>query len=222
LARAYGPTIGQHVTNPFMPQQQPAAPAHNPFAPAAPQQPQYTQQPAQNPYAPAQQAAQQAAAPQFNGFMKPGEPPAVGAGNMPKVSDLQGRLLLVMPERVERNVPSRFQGRDGGVQYQDKMTCTVIVLDGGPLQWGGTQPGSARQQQQVPYVVKGMWIQQKGLVAQLEDALALRQQGGPGIVLGRLWKTGTAQNDPYVLAEPQPQDEQVAQQYVSHTNPFTV
>lgn len=239
------------MTNPFLPQQPaPAAPQQpnpyapqqpqqgNPYAPQqpqgnpyAPQQPQYTQQPAQQPqYAPQQQyAAPAPAAPAGNGlvaqpgqFVRPGPPPPPGQGNMPSVSDLQGRLLIIMPERIERQVPSKFTNNDGTVKLQDKLTATVVVLDGGPLQWGGTQPNSPRQSANVPYVIKGLWIVQKGLVVQLEEALAMRLAGGPGLGLGRLWKTGNAQNDPYVLAEPQQHEVEMYNQYVSQVNPFAL
>jgi hypothetical protein len=219
------------MSNPFMPQQ----PAGNPFAPTpgvqqpnpyqqqpAPQQyapapaPQYTQQPQQYAAAPAPAAPVPVATP--GAYMAPPPPTESGSSNKPRIADLQSRLLIVMPEKVERQVPSNRAGFDP----QDRMTCTVVVLDGGPLQWGGLTPNSQRMNEQVPYVIKGLWIRQTKLVSQLEDALALRLQGGPGLVLGRLWKTGTAQNDPYVLATPSPDDARLYDQYVSQVNPFSL
>lgn len=227
------------MTNPFLPQQpqqpaqqpqqnpyqqQPAAPA-NPYAPAPAAPQQYTQQPAQQ-YA-AQPAAQQYAAPAANvpvaqpgQFLAPPPPSATGSGNIPKIGDLQGRLLIVMPETVVRGVASKFQGQGGQQQFMDRMTCTIIVLDGGPLSWGGTTPGSQRQTVNTPHVVKGIWVQQTKLVEQLEEALRVRQSGGPGLALGRLWKTGPSNNDPYVLAAPQPQEIEQYNAYVSQQNPF--
>lgn len=227
------------MTNPFLPaqpqQQQPqgnpyapaapAAPA-NPYAPAAPAQPQYTQQPAQqpmgNPYA--QQAAPVAGAglvAQPGQFTTP-PPPSPSGSNLPKIADLQGRLLIVMPESLQHGIVSKFTNRDGSAQYQDRMTATVVVLDGGPLQWGGTQPGSQRQHGDVPYVIKGLWIQQSKLIEQLGEPLRMRQAGQAGLALGRLWKTGTAASDPYVLAAPSPEDAAQYDRYVSQVNPFAL
>jgi hypothetical protein len=214
----------------------------NPFMPTAPQQPQgnpYQQQPVApaapaNPYqqpqqyapaAPAQQQyqqPQQQAAPAGNGlvarpgaYSTPPPPSEGGSANMPKVADLQGRLLIIMPERLESGVTGKF-----GIQ--DRMTCTVVVLDGGPLSWGGMQPGQQRMTEQVPYVVKGLWISQAKLREQLAEPLAMRLRGEPGLALGRLWKTGTGGNDPYVLAQPSPQDAAMYDQYVSQVNPFAL
>lgn len=218
------------MTNPFLPQQ-PAAPA--------PAQPQYTQQPGQqqNPYA--QQAAPQQqfygatpqAAPtpvttnlvaQPGQFTTPPPPSATGSGNLPKIGDLQGRLLIVLPESLQRGLPSRFMGTNGQPQTVDRLTATVVVLDGGPLQWGGTQPGSQRQHAEVPYVIKGLWIQQTKLIEQLDEPLRMRLNGQPGLALGRLWKTGTAASDPYVLAAPDQNDAAQYDRYVSQVNPFAL
>jgi len=228
------------MTNPFLPPQQgqqaPAAPV-NPYAQPAPAQ----QQP--NPYAQPQAAPQQYATPAQNGgspwppgatggapgltatpgqFMRPGPPPPPGQGSGPRVGDLKSRLLLILPERCDRGVASKYKNDDGSVRVQDKMIATCVVLDGGPLRWGATQQNPQGSTGNVPYVIKGLWILSSGLIAQLEDALALRLSGGPGIALGRLWQAGPAGNDPYVLADPSPQDAQLYDQYVSQVNPFAL
>jgi hypothetical protein len=230
------------MTNPFMPQQ-PAAPA-NPYAqPSAPApanpyaQPQ--QQAPTNPYAQQQAAppAQYTQQPQQmpgNGlvarpgeFLAPPPPSASGSGNLPSIGDLQGKLLIIMPESVKRGVPSRFTN-NGVPQTQDQMTCTIVVLDDGqggqltfmPKQNG--QPTGQAQTVQLPYVIKGKWITQRKLVEQLEQALSMRLAGQPGLVFGRLWKTGTSNNDPYVLAQPQPHEVEIYNRYVSQTNPFSL
>ena len=233
------------MTNPFLPAQ-PAAPAQqqnpyaapaapaNPYAPAAPAapgnpyapaaQPQYTQQPVQYPG----QNQSAPVPPGGNGLVaQPGQfttppPPSPSGGNLPKISDLQGRLLIVMPESMQHGVASKFTNRDGSPQFQDRITATVVVLDGGPLQWGGMQPGSARQQGDVPYVIKGLWIQQSKLIEQLGEPLRMRLDGQPGLALGRLWKTGTAASDPYVLATPSAEDVAQYDRYVTQVNPFAL
>jgi hypothetical protein len=231
----------QPAGNPYAPQPQPQQPQGNPYAPqpqqpaqpqyAPPAQPQYTQQPAQHAYAPQPQYAPQQQAPagliarpgQFNA---PPPPSASGASGMPKVSDLQGRLLIVLPETIQRAMPSRFTGPGGAPQTQDRLTATVIVLDGGngPFTWTraaqGQQPQT--QTQGTPFVIKGLWIQQTKLIEQLEEALAMRLRGEPGISLGRLWKTGPSNSDPYVLASPNPQEVAEYDAYVSQVNPFAL
>lgn len=238
------------MTNPFLPQQPAPAPAPqqqpaqggNPFmpqqpqqAPAPVQQPQYTQQPQQYPATTygtgpvAQTIPQQPSNPNLvarpGGYSTPPPPSASNGGGQPKVGDLQGRLLLILPESIAHGVASRFMDRQTGQpQLQDRLTATVIVLDGGPLQWTPSkngQPGQPRAEQ-VPYVIKGMWINQSKLIEQLQEALGIRQQGGPGLALGRLWKAGTGQSDPYLLAPPSPQDGAVYDQYVSAVNPFAL
>ena len=233
------------MTNPFLPQQpQTQQPAGNPFQQPAQQpqnsyaqQPQAQQAPVQQPqnsyaqqpyaqqapaqqYAPTQQGWPQGATPAAPalapGGLVPIAPPSEsGSANMPRVSDLQGRLLLILPEKIEYGV----QGKYG---TQDRITATVVVLDGGPLQWGGTQPGQQRQQGNIPHVIKGMWLPQSKLVGQLQPALQMRLSGGPGLSLGRLWKAGTGANDPYVLAEANEQEVQLYNHYVSQVNPFTL
>jgi hypothetical protein len=243
--------------NPFLPQQ-PAAPAPQQAPPAQqPQGNPYAQQPQQAPnpyaqqptapqayapqqqpqYAPTPQGWPQGAAPAAAGggglVARPGQfvtppPPSAGTGSRPRLLDMYGRLLLVLPEHVQRGVASRFTNRDGSPQTQDKLTATVIVLDGGPMAFGGEPEkgpagkGQHTQTVDVPYVVKGMWINQSKLIEQLEEALAMRLRGEPGLALGRLWKVGQAQNDPWVLAAPTPDDAAVYDRYVSQVNPFTL
>ena len=240
------------------PQQAPAPQAYAPqqpqqYAPApqAPQQYAPQQAPAQAPqqYAPApQQQAPQQYAPTAQGWpqgaapaaanggglvARPGQfvtppPPSSGGGARPRLLDMYGRLLIVLPEHVQRGVASRFTNRDGSPQTQDKLTATVIVLDGGPLAFGGEPEkgpagkGQHTQQVDVPYVIKGLWINQSKLIEQLEEALAMRLRGEPGLALGRLWKVGNAQNDPWVLAAPTPEDIAAYDRYVSQVNPFSL
>lgn len=210
--------------NPFLPQQPAAQPAPAPAAPvntyAQPAPQQYAPAPVQQ-YAPAAPAANTPVA-QPGQFVRPGAPLPPGQGNIPAVADLQARLLIILPERCDRNIPSKFPNDDGTPKLQDKMTATVVVLDGGPLVWGQSPQNPQGSTGNPPYVIKGLWIQQRGLISQLEEALALRLQGGPGIALGRLWKAGTAKSDPYVLADPTEQDVQAYNHYVSQVNPFSL
>lgn len=209
------------MSNPFVPAQQAPvtqSPQGNPFIQQ--QTPVVQQQQAYQPVQAAPPATGLVARP--GGFSTP-PPPSAGGSGGPRIADLQGRLLLILPESVQRQIPSKFTN-NGQTVMQDKVTATVIVLDGGPLQWTPKVSGQLQQprQENVPYVIKGMWIQQSKLIEQLEEALAMRLRGEPGLTLGRLWKAGTATNDAYVLAAPQPQDAATYDQYVAQVNPFTL
>ena len=234
------------MTNPFLPRQE--TPAYAPPAPAPAGNP-YAQPPAPvgNPYA--QPAA--APAPQYQGwpqnsapaptnlvaqpgkFNNPPPPSASGGGARPRLLDMYGRLLIILPEHIQRGLPSRFMN-NGQPQLQDKLTATVIVLDsgdpnngpklafGGEPEKGPAGKGPHTQFVDVPYVVKGLWINQSKLIEQLEESLAQRLRGEPGLALGRLWKVGSAQNDPWVLAPAQPADVALYDRYVSQVNPFSL
>ena len=217
------------MTNPFIRPEQQQAP-QNPYA----QQSAFQQgaasypsvQPMQPQYAP---RPQYSGAPAGNGlvaqpgqFVPIGAPPADASGDMPRLSDLTGRLILFLPERLERGVPSQFKNDDGSPRSQDRLTATLVILDGGPVVWGGQTPATPRQQEQIPYVAKAFWISQSKIISQLDAALQLRLSGGPGLTIGRLWKTGTEQNSPYVLQEPNAQDVQIYSEYVSRVNPFVL
>lgn len=241
----YGPPAPQPQYAPPAPAQQPQAyaPAPQQYAPPAPAPQayappqQYAPAPAPQAYAPTAQGWPQGAAPAAAGggalVARPGQfvtppPPSSGGGARPRLLDMYGRLLLVLPEHIARGVASRFANRDGSPQTQDKLTATVVVLDGGPLAFGGEPEkgpagkGQHTQQVDVPYVVKGLWINQSKLIEQLEEALAMRLRGEPGLALGRLWKVGNAQNDPWVLAAPTAEDAALYDHYVSQVNPFSL
>lgn len=205
-----------------------------------------------NPFAldtPAAPAAPTAPAPLANPFGSPGNPvaltnptggatvpvpmfapgddpfsgPAPQQPRGPRLRDLYGRLLLVVPHKLEEGVPNRLQ--PGTVQ--DRMTADVIVLDGGPINYGGkpeaTPPVPHNKVAQVPHRTERMFVSSAGLISQCRDALAKRRVGQPGMVLGRLG-VGDAkepgQNAPWLLTPPTEQDKQIARQYLSTVDPF--
>jgi hypothetical protein len=234
------------AANPFgapAPAQQ-QAPAANPFgAPAAPQQQapaapqayapqqQYAPQaPAQQAYAPAA-AQQQTAAPAL-GPVGGAAAPLVGEGRGPKLPDMYGRLLLVMPQRLE-NVPRRpehitAEQRAAGNVNQDKMTATIVILDAGrvgdysPIWFGGNPHALGgtphTESAALPYVRKGMWLNQSRLISQARDYLPggahAGPNGAPGMVCGRLVKTGPGANDPWYLTTPTDEEVALANAYV--------
>ena len=149
--------------------------------------------------------------------------PAPQKARGPRLRDLYGRLLLLVPTKLETGVPNRLQAGS----TQDRMTTDVIVLDGGPIAFGGTPektpPVPHDKTAQVPHKTAGQYISSTGLISQCREALARRAQGQPGMVLGRL-STGTAkeagQNAPWLLLPPTDEDKQLARQYLAQVDPF--
>lgn len=155
-----------------------------------------------------------------------GEDPFSGPApraDRPRVRDMYGRLLLLIPHKLEEGIPNRLQPGT----TQDRMTADVIVLDGGALPYGGrpeaTPPVPHNKSAQVPLKVDRLFISQAGLISQCREALAKRLRGQPGMVLGRL-AVGEAnapgQNAPYLLTPPTDADKQFARQYLAAVDPF--
>jgi hypothetical protein len=136
---------------------------------------------------------------------------------------MYGRLLLVLPHKLEEGLPNRLQPGT----TQDRMTADVVVLDGGTLAYGGrpeaTPPVPHNKQAAVPLKVERLYLSQRGLISQCREALARRLQGQPGMVLGRL-TTGEAkeagQNAPFLLSPPTDEDKRVARAYLANVDPF--
>lgn len=105
----------------------------------------------------------------------------------PRLEDLYGRLLIIVPKRLE-NVPNRLKPGT----TQDRLTADVIVLDGGILYYGGKPnerpPVPHDKSTDVPVKFTDMFISSVGLISQTREKLADRLAGRPGFpgVLGRL------------------------------------
>lgn len=148
--------------------------------------------------------------------------PAPQQARGPRLRDLYGRLLLIVPFKVE-TVPNRL-AKDGSTQ--DRMTADVIVLDGGTILFGGAPekiPAVPHTKSaETPHKTDRMFISSVGLISQCRDALAKRAQGQPGMVLGRL-NVGEAKGDqapPYLLTTPTDADKILARQYLAKVDPF--
>lgn len=159
-------------------------------------------------------------------------PPVAGGGRGAKLADMYGRLVVVFPLSLQR-VPKNAKfvtdaDRQSGNLEQDRMTATVVVLDGGavgnmqPLAWGGNPHalgGSPHTESSpLPYVRKGMWLNQSQVIGQLSPYLPGRERGGPngapGAVVGRIVKTGPQQNDPWFITTPTEEELHLANQYL--------
>jgi hypothetical protein len=148
--------------------------------------------------------------------------PAPQQARGPRLRDLYGRLLLIIPFKVE-TVPNRL-AKDGSTQ--DRMTADVIVLDGGTIHFGGAPekiPAVPHTKvAEPPHKSDRMFVSSVGLISQCREALAKRAQGQPGMVLGRL-AVGEAKGDqapPYLLTPPTDADKVLARQYLAKVDPF--
>lgn len=142
----------------------------------------------------------------------------------PRLRDMYGRLLLIIPHKLEEGLPNRLQVGT----TQDRMTADVIILDGDPIHFGGAPekvpPKPHTQFAPIPHKNARMFISSVGLISQCRDALAQKvSRGRPGMVLGRLG-VGEAkdegQNAPYVLSPPTDADKVLARQYLATQDPF--
>lgn len=228
--------------NPFPAPQAYAAPQQAPapfqqqappqgYAPAAPA-PFQQQAPAPQAYAPptAPPPVPQAA-PQFDmSRFGAAPPPETGGGKGAQLADMYGRLVIVFPHS-ETTVPRRpehitAEQRAAGNVNQQRLTATVVVLDQGPgqapggtIQWGGKPhalpPTPHTNSDPLPYVRKNMWINQTRLVGQARDYLPQTPGGAPGMMVGRVVKTGPEHNAPWYIAGATPEEFALAQTYIN-------
>jgi hypothetical protein len=226
--------------NPFAQQQ--AAPAPQAYAPQQTGPGLYGQPHAPTPsYVPPQGVTheqhvantyQQQQAPPALGTASAPPPPVSGGGKGAKLADMYGRLVVIFPMMLQR-VPKNAKfvtdaDRQSGNLEQDRMTATVVVLDGGrvgdmtAIGWGGNPhglpPTPHTDYSPLPYVRKGMWLNQSQLIGQCSPYLPGRERGGPngapGAVVGRLVKTGPQQNDPWFITTPTDDELNLANQYL--------
>lgn len=111
-----------------------------------------------------------------------------------------GRLLVVNATAIQEDAP-HMSGTT-----KPRIIADVAIMDGAtPFDFGGSiqkrRPHSNRVTR-LPYLVRGMWIQEAGLVKQLRSRI------GQGVVVGRLnLGQGTnGNNDPWVLDDPTPEE----------------
>lgn len=211
-----------------------AAPAYAPPV-AAQQQPQAQQWAAGSATYPAAQpayATQPAAAPPAldpNSLRGAGAPPPSG-GKGAQLADMYGRLCVVFPLQID-TVPRRpehitEQDRASGNTTQQRLTATVVVLDmgpgtpaGGTIAWGGAPhklpPTPHTNNDPLPYVRKGMWINQSKIVTQAGPFLPAVPAQAPGMMVGRPVKVGPEANAAWYLTTPSDAEITLAQQYVA-------
>ena len=142
------------------------------YAPAYPQAPQYPQGPPQPQYAPPQAPP----APGYGGAHPQGPAPSLADPDAPQSNVIrprmldfarEGRLVLITPLTVKREVPNRL-GKPGDTQ--DRMTADVVILDGHPFPFGGApEKGEPHTHTaQIPYESLSMFISSGPLISQVE------------------------------------------------------
>ena len=190
MTQPYPPYPPQYGPVPGAPQPQYGPP------PAAPPMPAQPQPGGLNQWYPAQHSAPPAPQPQPSAPPAPLHLPAGGIGapaatndpNLvrPSVADMDGRLLLIRPTKIELQRPSqKFKDPQGNPTKADTITADVIVLDGPPFPYGGS-PHEGKPHthfaDRIPFEIPSMWINQTVLVDQLRGCL---EPGRPPMVCGR-------------------------------------
>jgi len=153
--------------------------------------------------------------------------PSPQAPRSPRFRELYGRLIILVPKRLEKGLVSgRFKNPDGSAVIQDRMTADLIVLDGGTIHYGGepekVPPIAHDKTAEVPARWNDTFISFAGIISQCRDALAARAAGRPGMVIGRLTK-GTDSgkgNPPWLITPATDADKALGRQYLATVDPF--
>lgn len=154
--------------------------------------------------------------------------PAPQAPKGPRFRELYGRLLLIMPTKLEEGIISnQFRNDDGSPVIQDRMTADVIVLDGGDIHYGGKPekmpPVPHNMVATVPHKTAKQYISYSGIISQCRPYLAnyLAKNGGKTMALGRLAR-GENENKgekPWILTEATDADRAIARAYLAANPP---
>lgn len=133
---------------------------------------------------PVQNAAQQSG--QQNG--DPFSDPRNTGGLAPKIRDLQGRTVIMVPTRIDENAK--------GLKDEVRPTAyfDLVVVDGGPLEFGSNMDENTPNTHRVdtPAYFRGTMAGNSNIVN------ALREQVGRGIVLGTIVRSDVGRR-PYNL-----------------------
>jgi hypothetical protein len=245
------------MTNPFGPAPSQPAPTQqppSPFAPPAPAQPAAPgyapPAPTQAPTAPAPYGQPGAPgssqwpagatpapagtpggppAPLAGNFVPVGPPPPASDGAGAKLADMFGRLVILFPQSIQYNLPSKFPNDDGTPKVQNRITACAVVLDDGqggqqPIAFGGNLTKFPHvphtNSEALPYVRKGLHIWFGSIIKQIEPWLpgganAPADGRTPGMVLGRVWKDGPDKTDPWYLRDATQNDVELANYYIN-------
>jgi hypothetical protein len=136
------------------------------------------------------------------------------------MQELYNRLVIVIPKVMER-VASNDENKPAGTMV-DKMTCDVIVLDGGPLHYGGRPeampPVPHDKVAQLPYREMGMAVWSFGIISACREAYAKRQQGLPGMIIGRVTvgeQKDVRKSAPWLIRKATDEEKAIGRQYLA-------
>lgn len=108
--------------------------------------------------------------------------PVTGGEPGPSVSELAGRLVVLLPYRIDENAPNAY-ARPGEPNTRPELTADVFVLDGGPLTFGAAPKASPPRLQPTHQVqVPAEFTQRKFGQPNIVDSC--RAAIGRGVVIG--------------------------------------
>lgn len=140
--------------------------------------------------------------------------PTPRASAFPSAASFRGRLVLIRPTKIERDVPKQASAPNG--PKGDKVTANVIVVDGqGPVQVFGKDRQPTGKFLDGPEH-RGVWFGQEQLTAGLQDARGNLLE----LVLARIdtLQPGTqaGQGNPWVFQDPSEEDKQMARAFLAN------
>ena len=140
-------------------------------------------------------------------------PGSKGAGKFPAMKQLKGRLLLIEPTRLDKQITSNLNPD----KKVDRMSANVTVLDGDPitnvLDKDGDVVHEFDEPLAAPHTMEDMYISQTVLVNQLRKAYKAESK-----VLGRLVQLPAArpgENKAWAFEEPTDADKDIARGYLA-------
>lgn len=146
------------------------------------------------------------------------------ASKFPAVAGLKGRLLLVKPTKLETGITSRFKEADGSAKTQDRLTATIVVLDGpATFTWvdrEGDQQTLTADADGAPFSIPveftDMYLSQAKLIGEVKKYLNARP-GEASMALGRLIKLPPrdGQSGAWSLESPTSGDADLARKYIA-------
>ena len=148
-------------------------------------------------------------------FADPGK-----GGAYPSIKQLNGRLLIVVPKRLEKDVPGVEAGKT-----QDRITADVHVLTGDTIQAHLDKDDNATPFDEplvVPFKLEDMFISGAKLITELKGRLP-RGDEQPGMVIGVLTKLKPQQkgrNGAWSLRPATPDEKAVGRKYLADVDPF--
>jgi len=127
------------------------------------------------------------AGPDGRPYLHMGEPVPVSPPSLRTLG--VGRLLIIVPKRMERGLKSTFEGAWKPVF--DRLTADVIVCDGQGERFGGDgrDVPDLLGPFPVPCVIEDMWIDKDGIIEKVPESFI-----GGGFKIGRIAKVKTKAN----------------------------